>query len=72
MYRKKSGVSEQHLNSVSQMIKRVNAFATAVETNGMGQVWLEHLSGMRYVRNVLGVATTSSSKPVPIGRLQLR
>ena len=71
MYRKRSGVSEQHLNSVAQMIKSLNPIATAIESNSMGQLWVENIAGMKYTKNILGVATTASSKPVMIGRLQI-
>ena len=71
MYRKRSGVSEQHLNAVAQMVKKLDAIATAIETNSMGQLWVENISGMKYTKNVLGVATTKASKPVLIGRLQM-
>ena len=71
MYRKRLGVSEQHLNAVAQMVKKLDAIATAIETNSMGQLWVENIAGMKYTKNILGVATTKASKPVLIGRLQM-
>ena len=71
MYRKRLGVSEQHLSAVAQMVKSLNPIATAIESNSMGQLWVENIAGMKYTKNILGVATTASSKPVMIGRLQI-
>lgn len=71
IYRKRSGVSEQHLNAISQRIQRLQPIAATVEKNSMGQVWLENLSGMGLHCDINGFSTTASSKEVLIGRLQI-
>lgn len=71
MYRKRTGTSEQHLSAVDSMILDFDPLKTVVETNAMGQTWLEHLLGRGHSRPIIGVATTAKSKPVLIGRLQL-
>jgi hypothetical protein len=70
-YRKRTGVSEQHLSSIADMIKKLRPHCTVVEKNSMGQVWVENLAGMRLRSPIEGFATTASSKPVLIGRLQI-
>ena len=71
LYRKRTGVSEQHLNAVSSRIQRMKPIAVTVEKNSMGQVWLEYLSGANKGCEIEGFSTTASSKPVLIGRLQI-
>jgi hypothetical protein len=71
IYRKHTGTSEQHLNAVVELIKEFDPICATVERNGMGQVWLENLSGLGYPCTIEGFATTATSKPVLIGRLQI-
>ncbi len=71
MYRKRTGVSEQHLNAVSQMLEELDPVCATVEKNSMGQVWLENLAGLGYPCQIEGFNTTAASKPVLIGRLQI-
>ena len=71
VYRKRTGVSEQHLNAINGLIRRLNPIAVTVESNAMGQVWVEHLAGICRRNRVQGFATTESSKQVLIGRLQI-
>lgn len=71
LYRGRTGVSEQHLSAVSDCIAKMRPIAATIETNSMGQVWLEYLSGASKGCEIGGFATTSSSKPVLIGRLQI-
>ena len=71
IYRKRSGVSEQHLNVIAQRIQRFDPIAATVEKNSMGQVWLENLAGLGLHCEIEGFNTTSKSKPVLIGRLQI-
>ena len=71
MYRKRTGTSEQHLSAVDSMILDFDPLKTVIETNSMGQTWLEHLLGRGHSRPIVGIASTAKSKPVLIGRLQL-
>lgn len=71
MYRKRTGVSEQHLNAISQMLEKLDPICVTVEKNSMGQVWLENLAGLGFSCQISGFNTTASSKPVLIGRLQI-
>lgn len=71
MYRRKTGVSEQHLNAVSQMLEELDPVCATVEKNSMGQVWLENLAGLGLPCQIEGFNTTAVSKPVLIGRLQI-
>ena len=71
MYRKRAGVSEQHLNAIAQTITKLDPICVTVEKNSMGQVWLENLAGLGFSCQIEGFATTASSKPVLIGRLQI-
>jgi phage terminase large subunit len=71
IYRKRIGVSEQHLSAIGEMIAKLDPLRTTIESNSMGQVWLEHLAGLRYSSPIEGFSTTASSKPVLIGRLQI-
>jgi hypothetical protein len=71
LYRKKTGVSEQHLSAISRMIEKLDPIAVCVEKNSMGQVWLENLAGIGYPCHIEGFSTTAASKPVLIGRLQI-
>jgi hypothetical protein len=70
-YRKRTGVSEQHLSAIADIVKSLSPFCTVVEKNSMGQVWVENLAGMRLRSQIEGFSTTAASKPVLIGRLQL-
>lgn len=70
-YRKRSGVSEQHLAVIAELIQQLDPIAVTVEKNSMGQVWLENLSGLGLHSQIEGFNTTSNSKPVLIGRLQI-
>jgi hypothetical protein len=71
MYRKRTGVSEQHLNAISNMIESITPIAVSVEKNSMGVVWLEHLAGVGFSGQIEGFSTTLPSKQVLIGRLQI-
>lgn len=71
VYRKRTGTSEQHLRALDQMIIELDPLRTAIEVNSLGQVWLENLAGRGHSSPIDGVATTASSKPVLISRLQL-
>jgi hypothetical protein len=71
IYRKRTGTSEQHLNAVVELIKEFDPICATIERNGMGQVWLENLSGLGYPCTIEGFATTATSKPVLMGRLQI-
>ena len=71
LYRRRTGVSEQHLNAVSDRIQKMKPIAATIEKNSMGQVWLEYLSGTNAGCQIEGFSTTASSKPVLIGRLQI-
>lgn len=71
MYRKKSGVSEVHLNAIVQMASELEPVAMTCEKNSMGVVWLENLSKNVSYCEVDGFATTKSSKETLIGRLQI-
>jgi len=71
MYRKRTGVSEQHLSAVADMVSALDPIVTTIETNSMGQLWLEHLGGLGFSCPIDGFATTTKSKPVLIGRLQI-
>ena len=72
IYRKQSGVSEQHLNAIAQRIEKLKPLCVTIEKNSMGQVWLENLAGLGFAgTQIEGFSTTSASKPVLIGRLQI-
>lgn len=70
-YRKRSGVSEQHLSAIATILKDLEPVCTVVEKNSMGQVWIENLAGLRLSHPIEGFATTAASKPVIVGRLQI-
>lgn len=70
LYRKRTGVAEQHLNALIQKIDILRPLAVTIEKNSMGQIWLENLAG--YGGTVIeGFTTSASSKPMLIGRLQI-
>ena len=71
MYRKKTGVSEIHLNAIVAMTSEIEPIAMAVETNSMGAVWVEHLCKHISYCEIEGFATTKPSKETLIGRLQI-
>jgi len=71
MYRKRAGVSEQHLNAISQRIEKFRPIAATVERNNMGELWLENLVGLGLHCDIQGFSTTATSKPVLVGRLQV-
>ena len=71
LYRRRTGVSEQHLNAVSDRIAKMKPIAVTVEKNSMGQVWLEYLSGTSTGCQIEGFSTTATSKSVLVGRLQI-
>lgn len=69
MYRKRSGTTDQHLAKILKLATRWGVSEIVVETNAMGQTWLELLASVKGAPATVGVATTFSSKPVMIGRL---
>ena len=71
LYRRRTGVSEQHLNAVSERITKMKPIAATIEKNSMGQIWLEFLSGTNTGCQIEGFSTTAASKPVLVGRLQI-
>ena len=71
LYRKRTGVSEQHLNAIDDLIHRLDPVSVVIEKNSMGQVWLEHLAGGSRGQRIQGFNTTEASKNVLMGRLQI-
>ncbi|MEL6879074.1 MAG: hypothetical protein AAFP09_01010 [Cyanobacteria bacterium J06607_10] len=71
MYRQKTGTGEQHLSTVARLIGEVDPIAVSIEKNSMGELWLEHLAGLKLSCEINGFSTTASSKPVLVARLQL-
>lgn len=71
LYRRKSGTAEQHLGSISDLIKEYDPISVSIEQNGMGAIWLEGLSGLGLSNQISGFTTSQKSKEVLIGRLQL-
>jgi hypothetical protein len=71
LYRKRTGVSEQHLGAINDMINTLDPLRVTIESNSMGQVWLENLAGMGFSYPIEGFSMTSVSKAVLIGRLQI-
>jgi len=71
MYRRRTGVSEQHLSAISQRIEKLRPIAATVERNNMGELWLENLVGLGLHCDIQGFSTTATSKPVLVGRLQV-
>jgi len=71
MYRKRTGTSEQHLAAIAGLIEEYDPISTTVETNSMGSIWLENLSGLGLANEIDGFSTSQKSKQVIIGRLQI-
>lgn len=69
-YRKRGGVSAQHLNAIRTMIEKFSPVLTTVERNSMGVVWVEKLASLG-IRAVDEFNTTEASKEVLIGRIQI-
>lgn len=69
LYRSRTGTTAQHLSGAMRMFKKWRVAEVAIETNAMGQSWLEQFSEDKSAPRVVGVATTASSKPVMVGRL---
>ena len=71
LYRRKSGTAEQHLGTISDLIKEYDPISVSIEQNGMGAIWLEGLSGLGLGNEINGFTTSQKSKEMLIGRLQL-
>jgi len=72
MYRKRTGTMAEHIGAIANMMREYGAQSATVETNNMGQAWLEELSLIVDAFNGMsGFATTGASKPSLIGSLSI-
>lgn len=71
IYRKRTGTAEQHLRHVAKQMRKLSPICATVESNSIGQVWLENLAGLNLDCKIEGFQTTQPSKAVLIGRLQI-
>lgn len=71
LYRRKTGTSEQHQGAVSDLVSDYRPARTIVETNAMGQLYLERLASIHPRRDIQGFATTAQSKGLLVGRITL-
>lgn len=71
LYRRKSGTSEQHMGSISDLIQHYRAVETIIEKNSIGQLYLERISSVCLAQRIEGFTTTAQSKAGLIGRVTL-
>ena len=71
VYRKKKGASEAHLAHISDLIRLYRPVSVVCESNGLGQLYLEHLASACRSAYVEGHHTSLSSKELLISRINL-
>ena len=69
LYRRRGLASSVHLSSILQLLQQWHVVEAVVETNAMGQSWLERLGEAKGAPRVSGYTTTGASKHSLIGRL---
>lgn len=71
LYRKRQQTSEYHLYQISEIIKKYKPKIIAVETNGVGSIYLENLTREFRDINFQGIRTSQDSKTQMISRMVL-
>ena len=71
LYRKKKGTSEQHLAHISDLLKRFDPIRTLVESNSLGQLYLENLTSVNKTLSIEGFHTSQQSKELIVGKINL-
>lgn len=71
LYRKRTGASQEHLNTIAGLIEQFEPIECTVETNGAGKVWLESLGGLNLPTKLEGFNTNRTSKESLVTRLLL-
>lgn len=71
LYRRRKQPSEIHLNAIATLLKRYDPVSTVVETNSVGQLYLENLVSVCPAQHIEGFHTSGPSKEVAVGRIVL-
>lgn len=71
LYRKRTGTSEQHLGSISDLISAYRPQRVLIEQNSLGQFYLERIQTLHSGRDIQGFNTTNNSKGLLVGRITL-
>lgn len=71
LYRRRSGSTEVHINRIVDLIEKYRPLDLVCESNAMGSAWIDAIAKLSGTCRVAGFATTASSKPALIGRLQI-
>lgn len=71
VYRKRSGTSESHLGSISDLLNAYNPISTVVEANSIGALYLENLTAVCRGQHIQKFVTTQTSKELLTGKITL-
>lgn len=71
MYRKRKQTHQSNIFHISELIKKYNPVAVAVETNSVGEVFYQELQEQNLSIEFKPIRTSQSSKPIMIGKLKL-
>jgi phage terminase large subunit-like protein len=71
LYRKRKGSIESDIYQISELIEKYQPMVLAIESNGVGQIFVEQLSANHSNIETIGVHTSQDSKMGMIERLSL-
>lgn len=71
LYRKKRGTSQQHLSRIAWLLREYDPIHTLVESNSLGQLYLENLASVNRGLSIGGHHTSQQSKELIVGKINL-